>query len=443
MLPPGVPSSSFYEDAPFVVQLGSAKGASESPIPESLSNSLSTKCSNGETLKQSSLSILQLWSAEKEARAWGGLPELYSRNFQHVLRHLDGSNETVSRWLATRMRLHHGKALPPRLAEHVAVLLRLWVCAAAEEASALLASAHLMADDPGERREGLSVPCPALHRGAQWVAGQLALVTDSDQAHHLPLAFLKHLVADAATCRFSGGRLQGEGRAAGAESDAAAGGMREVEQALAALRDYRALHGPDSNAAVSVELYDKWQREAAQERALRSDWQPLGEGRGGRDAERLAQERDLKRRRLKYRSRRPKRSPLQVLHDMIEKHTAAIALAGGIGASYAHAHSRCEREDRTRRSHDTAGEEPCGSRADATWQQARGSRSPAAGSRQREREEERQASARWRSGAGEGREHRRRPHRQDEVEQEEEKERRVDERRHAEHTHSRRRERRR
>jgi hypothetical protein len=45
----------------------------------------------------------------------------------------------------------------------------------------------------------------------------------------------------------------------------------------------------------------------------------------------MAEERDYKRRRMSYRGKKLKRTPTQVLHDIIENHMAEIADAGGIG----------------------------------------------------------------------------------------------------------------
>ncbi|CAG7878421.1 unnamed protein product, partial [Brassica rapa] len=45
----------------------------------------------------------------------------------------------------------------------------------------------------------------------------------------------------------------------------------------------------------------------------------------------LAEERDYKRRRMSYRGKKVKRTPRQVLSDMIEEFTEEVKLAGGIG----------------------------------------------------------------------------------------------------------------
>lgn len=85
---------------------------------------------------------------------------------------------------------------------------------------------------------------------------------------------------------------------------------------------------------------------ANNERAKRSDYHPVcehdgltwqrshqEEKRNKTKAELLAEERDYKRRRMSYRGKKLKRTPLQVLHDIIENHMTEITEAGGIGCS--------------------------------------------------------------------------------------------------------------
>jgi U11/U12 small nuclear ribonucleoprotein SNRNP48 len=91
--------------------------------------------------------------------------------------------------------------------------------------------------------------------------------------------------------------------------------------------------------------YDKMVHFAFNERAKRPNyraviehdgltWQPSQqeEKRNKTKAELLAEERDYKRRRMSYRGKKLKRTPLQVLHDIIENHMTQIIAAGGIGS---------------------------------------------------------------------------------------------------------------
>ncbi|PKA59653.1 hypothetical protein AXF42_Ash020254 [Apostasia shenzhenica] len=86
---------------------------------------------------------------------------------------------------------------------------------------------------------------------------------------------------------------------------------------------------------------------ASEERAKRPNYRPILEHDGllwqrpnnqefdktKTREELLAEERDYKRRRMSYRGKKVKRSPLQVLHDIIEEHMEEIKQAGGIGCN--------------------------------------------------------------------------------------------------------------
>ncbi|KAL4186299.1 hypothetical protein AMTRI_Chr09g13450 [Amborella trichopoda] len=104
------------------------------------------------------------------------------------------------------------------------------------------------------------------------------------------------------------------------------------------------LSGPLSKSQLISE-HDQVSRMANEERQNRPDYRAVLEHDGllwqrsrhpdmnknKTREELLAEERDYKRRRMSYRGKKVKRTPIQVLHDIIEGHMEEIECAGGIG----------------------------------------------------------------------------------------------------------------
>ncbi|CAK9191051.1 unnamed protein product [Sphagnum troendelagicum] len=129
-------------------------------------------------------------------------------------------------------------------------------------------------------------------------------------------------------------------------------GERQVEEAIAALQ-MRATFEKYIKAKTGLNNLSRPQliqehevlvKRAADERAKRPNFHAVSEHDGltwqrsqqqenksKTKEELMAEERDYKRRRMSYRGKKLKRTPTQVLHDIIENHMAEIADAGGIG----------------------------------------------------------------------------------------------------------------
>ncbi|KAH9303896.1 hypothetical protein KI387_008300, partial [Taxus chinensis] len=132
-------------------------------------------------------------------------------------------------------------------------------------------------------------------------------------------------------------------RVFGSQVDAAISALQEgfyLEKRIKELRQPRRL-----SKFQRLAEHDNAIKKAAEERQRRLDYKPILEHDGlvwqrssnqnsnkhkSRE-ELLAEERDYKRRRMSYRGKKVKRTPSQVLHDIIEGHMEEIELAGGIG----------------------------------------------------------------------------------------------------------------
>lgn len=127
---------------------------------------------------------------------------------------------------------------------------------------------------------------------------------------------------------------------------------RQVEEAIAALqmratleKYIKAKTGLDNLSRPQlIQEHEVLVKRAADERAKQPNFHPVSEHDGltwqrsqqqenksKTKEELMAEERDYKRRRMSYRGKKLKRTPTQVLHDIIENHMAEIADAGGIG----------------------------------------------------------------------------------------------------------------
>eukprot|EP00850_Spirogloea_muscicola_P014847 SM000109S14161 [mRNA] locus=s109:287082:290839:+ [translate_table: standard] len=287
------------------------------------------------------LSAARLWQADREIAGWQAVPPAYSPTVAAVVVALP------------RLAISHVEAavlalaaawLPPSAAACFATLVRVALGRVAMEAAAA------MPGSGGDR----PIPCPVLAKQARWLASHAAALCSLATAGATTLALLQHLLlrtiallgdsteADelelcTPTIELPVGEATAEQGSGGIDVAKALTSFYEL--ALAARHRKEGL--PDTAAAEWIRSYDQVVEAAEVERRLRpattstassiaeaayqANLAAEKEKRDKSTVERLAEERDYKRRRISYRAKHGLRTATTMMREIIEKQMLAMS----------------------------------------------------------------------------------------------------------------------
>ncbi|XP_010412782.1 PREDICTED: U11/U12 small nuclear ribonucleoprotein 48 kDa protein-like [Camelina sativa] len=373
-------TSFFYKDCPGAVSFSELD---RKKLTLTLPNVLSVECSDlvvlDEKEKNSMLGILpsDLCSIKSEIDQWRDYPNSYSYS---VLSAILGLNviETseLSSWiLVTSTRF--GVIIDTYMRDHIFLLFRLCLKPVVKEACGFMLESDVNAVGVQKIMSCKSrvFECPVLVRVFSWLASQLAVLYGEGNGKFFALDMLKQCILESASqimlfrserTTLDDARLSNKDGKMEKPFESSSGGeggktldsaqvisVSRVAAAVAALYERSMLEGK-IRAIRYAQPLTRYQRlaelgvmtaKAEEERKRRSSYQPIIDHDGlprqrssNQDMnkmktreELLAEERDYKRRRMSYRGKKVKRTPRQVLRDIIEGYTEEIKLAGGIG----------------------------------------------------------------------------------------------------------------
>ncbi|KAG0585742.1 hypothetical protein KC19_2G034600 [Ceratodon purpureus] len=322
-----------------------------------------------------------LWDLGEELKTWKDMPSQCSRTVLQAATCLGRVRKAlIVEWLLAHSPAY-GVVLDVAMAAHISCLVQLYVKALRTQS--LLLFDQTFGRGLSKRDTSISVDsteCPIYVEASTWLASWLSHLYGPIKSKLVVLDILKHclnlcgrflsvipldLNSQQGGCK-NGGKIKGATddesnvfmepskmlpkRPAHASEDIL--GVEQVGAAIDAICE-RANFERYITSSMSVNnatnpqritSYDMTVMSANNERAKRRNYHAVcehdgltwqrsqqEEKRNKTKAELLAEERDYKRRRMSYRGKKLKRTPLQVLHDIIENHMAEITDAGGIG----------------------------------------------------------------------------------------------------------------
>ncbi|CAH8387395.1 unnamed protein product [Eruca vesicaria subsp. sativa] len=350
----------FYNDCPAVVNFSEFNSKTRRfTLPSVIL--LSVEC--GEFVGSSVLEILpsDVWVIRSEIGRWRDYPTSYSYN---VLCSILGSEEVVMSELMTWILVNstrYGVIIDTYMRDHVFLLFKLCMRAVVKEAKGFMREYD--GDVGGEERcKSRRFVCPVLFRVLAWLASQLGVLYGEGNGKFFALEMLKQCIEVSASRIVLFRSPESSGVVEDLDEDVKIGkaldsgqviSVSRVAAAVAALYERSMLEGK-IRAIRYAQPLNRYQRvaelgvmtaKADEERKGRPSYRPIIDHDGlprqrssNQDMnkmktreELLAEERDYKRRRMSYRGKKVKRTPLQVLRDMIEGFTEEVKLAGGIG----------------------------------------------------------------------------------------------------------------
>uniref|UniRef100_A0A0E0P7P0 Uncharacterized protein n=1 Tax=Oryza rufipogon TaxID=4529 RepID=A0A0E0P7P0_ORYRU len=262
----------------------------------------------------------------------------------------------MRRWvLAASQR--YGVVIDAATRDHVWVLLRLCLKAAASEARCSLEDAR-GAEGGGSGfvdPRAIRFECPRLVDAVSWLGTQLRILYGESSGRSFAIAAVREAILRAGSCLAVG--VDGGGGSGVEGSDFGNVGtpsvsVAQVAAAIAALHErfsleekIKALRAPRPAKFQLLLEYSKALERGREERSKRPNYRAVLEydgiisrrvdsqefGRVKTREELLAEERDYKRRRTSYRGKKAKRNPKEILRDIIDEHMEEIKQAGGIG----------------------------------------------------------------------------------------------------------------
>lgn len=262
----------------------------------------------------------------------------------------------MRRWvLAASPR--YGVVIDAATRDHVWVLLRLCLKAAASEARCSLEDAR-GAEGGGSGfvdPRAIRFECPRLVDAVSWLGTQLRILYGESSGRSFATAAVREAILRAGSCLAVG--VDGGGSSGVEGSDFGNVGtssvsVAQVAAAIAALHErfsleekIKALRAPRPAKFQLLLEYSKALERGREERSKRPNYRAVLEydgiisrrvdsqesGRVKTREELLAEERDYKRRRTSYRGKKAKRNPKEILRDIIDEHMEEIKQAGGIG----------------------------------------------------------------------------------------------------------------
>jgi U11/U12 small nuclear ribonucleoprotein SNRNP48 len=386
-------SNFFYRDCPGAVKFSELDGKKRTlTLPHVLSVECSDFVGSDEKVKKivldKCLGVLpsDLCAMKNEIDQWRDFPSSYSSS---VLSSIVGSKvveiSALRKWILVNST-RYGVIIDTFMRDHIFLLFRLCLKSAVKEACGFRMESD--ATDVGEQKimscKSSTFECPVFIQVLSWLASQLAVLYGEGNGKFFALDMFKQCIVESASqvmlFRLEGTRSKCSGVVEDLDDarlrnkdvimekpfENSSGGecgktldspqvisVSRVSAAVAALYE-RSLLEEKIRAVRYAQPLTRYQRaaelgfmtaKADEERNRRCSYRPIIDH-DGRPRQRslnqdmdkmktreelLAEERDYKRRRMSYRGKKVKRTPRQVLHDMIEEYTEEIKLAGGIG----------------------------------------------------------------------------------------------------------------
>ncbi|CAN6809390.1 hypothetical protein Bca4012_003619 [Brassica carinata] len=338
----------FYKECPGVV---SFSGSDNNKKSLKLCSDFVGSCEEEKKKKKSvfdkRLRLLpsDVYAVKSEIGRWREFPSSYSYSVLSSIVSLKtvGMSELRTWILVNSTR--YGVIIDTYMRDHLFLLFRLCLKAVVEEASGFI----IESDANSCKRR--TYECPVLVRVLSWLASQLAVLYGEGNGKFLALDMFKHCIEVSASRIMlfrspeSSGVLEVMDNANFSNEDVAAAvaalyERSKLERKMRAIRYAQPLIRYQRVAEHGVMT-----AKADEERKGRPNYRPIIDHDGlprqrssNQDMDKrktreelLAEERDYKRRRMSYRGKKVKRTPRQVLRDMIEGFTEEVKLAGGIG----------------------------------------------------------------------------------------------------------------
>ncbi|KAJ4790998.1 U11/U12 small nuclear ribonucleoprotein 48 kDa protein [Rhynchospora pubera] len=368
-----------YKDCPGVV----------SSVPElaksfALPGFLLSECgtlANGEndasSCKFASILPSEYWVLRSEVEAWQSFPVSYSyTTLRAILGFTTVSEGDLKKWIISNSP-KYGIVIDVAIRDHIWFLLKVCLKAVMKEALCSL--------DTFLRNDGVSDPkflisCPKFAGSFSWLSNQLSILYGEVYARSFSLGMIKEAIIRSGCCilmsKFDERDEETDIRKSGevAPEGVCNGSVlvSDVACAIGALHQ-RAFLEQNIRALRSSQSVPKYQRlmeyaylssRAADERSKRPNYRPISDhdslpsnrgqnqenGGSKTKEELLAEERDYKRRRTSYRGKKVKRSPTEVLRDIIEEHMDVIKQAGGIWSHQTSAENTSSKPDDSQKS---------------------------------------------------------------------------------------------
>ncbi|CAN6460482.1 unnamed protein product [Victoria cruziana] len=310
----------------------------------------------------------EFWELKREVEGWIDYPSRCSSSVHRAVLCSDGLKEVeLKRWIISNSPFH-GIVIDADIRDHVFLLLKLCL-------RAMLRSANCYMEDSNRN---CCTDCPVLFEGLSWLGSQLTILYGQVNGKLFAMNMVKHSLLSVARssllfqvadgleveCHIEDVSIGRPRRIGNRGDQRGPDGRRELSEdvlyvsqvaaAVAALFERASLeerikHLRLSEATPRFQLLSEYAQVSARAEEVRRgrlEYRPIIEHDGllwqhsrGQDdgrkfktkEELLAEERDYKRRRMSYRGKKVKRTPVQVLRDIIEDHMDEIARAGGIG----------------------------------------------------------------------------------------------------------------
>ncbi|CAN7116962.1 unnamed protein product [Brassica rapa subsp. narinosa] len=338
----------FYKDCPGVVSFSGIDNSKKSlKLCCDFEGSFEEEKKKKKSVLDKRLRLLpsDVYAVKSEIGRWREYPSSYSYTVLSSIVSLRVNDMSELRTWILVNSTRFGVIIDTYIRDHVFLLFRLCLKAVVEEASGFIIESDANAY---ERR---TFECPVLVRVLSWLASQLAVLYGEGNGKFFALDMFKHCIEVSAS-RIMLFRSP-ESSSVLEVIDDANFSNEDVAEAVAALYERSKLEGKIRVIRYAQPL-TRYQRvaehgimtaKADEERKGRPNYRPIIDHDGlprqrssNQDMDKmktreelLAEERDYKRRRMSYRGKKVKRTPRQVLRDMIEGFTEEVKLAGGIG----------------------------------------------------------------------------------------------------------------
>ncbi|XP_043697074.1 U11/U12 small nuclear ribonucleoprotein 48 kDa protein isoform X2 [Telopea speciosissima] len=334
----------------------------------------------------------ELWALRSEVDLWSDIPSSYSYTVCRVAMCLQMIREAdILKWVISNSPFY-GVVIDVSIRDHIFLLLKLCLKAISRDAfhsSELVSSTDSSQGNWDLNPKSFSFKCSVLVEVMMWLSSQLSVLYGEANGKLFSVNMLKHCLLNAAsrsllfplTPKQTVAIGSGEGSRTLDASVSDMGGqifdpevtvdvkdkessrddnattglvfISQVAAAIAALHERSLLEEKIKGLRFAGSL-PKYQliaehsylsMRANEERRKRPNYCPILEhdglywkhsenqdlGKNKTMEERLAEERDYKRRSVSYRGKKAKRSKTQVMRDIIEEHMETIKQAGGIG----------------------------------------------------------------------------------------------------------------
>ncbi|KAH0933816.1 hypothetical protein HID58_010933 [Brassica napus] len=335
----------FYKDCPGVV---SFSGIDNNKQSLKLCSDFEGSCEEEKkSVLDKRLRLLpsDVYAVKSEIGRWREYPSSYSYSVLSSIVSLKVIEMSELRTWILVNSTRFGVIIDTYMRDHVFLLFRLCLKAVVEEASGF------MKESDANSCERRTFECPVLVRVLSWLASQLAVLYGEGNGKFFALDMFKHCIEVSASQIMlfrspeSSGVIEVIDDAKFSNEDVAAAVAALYERSVLERKMRAIRYAQPLTRYQRVAEHGVMTAKANEERKGRPNYRPIIDHDGlprqrssNQDMDKmktreelLAEERDYKRRRMSYRGKKVKRTPRQVLRDMIEGFTEEVKLAGGIG----------------------------------------------------------------------------------------------------------------